>query len=56
MSILEKRRAKVERLTALAIQDRLPHKYVQGRFIMDEIDRRIAKAKNNYIHYLKQLR
>jgi hypothetical protein len=40
MTILEKRRSKVERLTQQALKDRMPHKYMQGRFILNEIEKR----------------
>ena len=53
---LTKRKQKVERLTNQALQDRQPHKYIQGRFILAEIEKRESTQKNIYINYLNSLR
>jgi len=38
--ILENRRARVRRLMALALADKNPVKYIQGSFIISEIEKR----------------
>ena len=53
---LTKRKQKVERLTNQALQDRQPHKYIQGRFLLAEIERREAWQKNQYVNYLNSIR
>ena len=55
-TILEKRRAKVERLTSQALKDAQPHKYIQGRFLLAEIDRRVHQAENYRTLFIHQLR
>lgn len=55
-TILEKRRAKVERLTAQALKDAQPHKYIQGRFILSEIDRRQTQNENYRALFINQIR
>ena len=56
MNYLSKRRERVERLCRLALADRKPHKYIQGRFILAEIDRRVVQAENYRNVFLHQLR
>lgn len=53
---LSKRKQKVERLTNQALQDRQPHKYIQGRFILAEIEKRESWQKNQYVNYLNSIR
>jgi hypothetical protein len=55
-TILEKRRERVERLTAQALKDAQPHKYIQGRFILSEIDRRQQANENYRTIFINQLR
>ena len=55
-TILEKRRARVERLTAQALKDSQPHKYIQGRFILAEIDRRTHQLENYRTLFINQIR
>lgn len=55
-TILEKRRAKVERLTAQALKDAQPHKYIQGRFLLSEIDRRQTQHENYRTLFINQIR
>lgn len=55
-TILEKRRARVERLTAQALKDAQVHKYLQGRFLLSEIDRRVQQAENYRTLFINQLR
>lgn len=38
--ILENRRVRVRKLMALALKDKNPVKYIQGSFIISEIERR----------------
>lgn len=38
--ILENRRVKVRKLMALALKDKNPVKYIQGSYIISEIERR----------------
>lgn len=56
MTNLEKRRSKVERLTRQALQDKQVHKYIQGRFILDEINKRISIMQRNFIDHLNAIR
>ena len=56
MSQLYNRREKVSRLTNLALQDRNPVKYFQGRHILSEIDKRINKAENFRTLFINQLK
>jgi len=56
MSILEKRKERVQRLTNQALQDRLPHKYIQGRFILSEIDKRMAGNEAYRTIFIQKLR
>lgn len=39
-AILENRRARVRKLMELALKDKNPVKYIQGSFIISEIERR----------------
>lgn len=55
-TILEKRRAKVERLTKQALADSNPMKYIQGRFILSEIDRRQQQNENYRTLFINQTR
>lgn len=55
-TILERRRARVERLTAQALRDAQPHKYIQGRFILSEIDRRQHQLENYRTLFINQIR
>jgi hypothetical protein len=41
------RRERVQKLISQALQDRQPHKYIQGRFILSEIEKR-EQAQTNY--------
>lgn len=57
MSILERRKERVARLIQIALKDKLPHKYIQGQFLLGEIEKRIrsnAEVKNNGIIYFQQ--
>lgn len=54
--ILNKRKEKVQRLTQQALIDRQPHKYIQGRFILAEIEKREATQKNQFVNYLNSIR
>lgn len=56
MTNLEKRRSRVERLTRQALIDRQPHKYMQGRFILDEINRRMNAMQRNFVEHLNAIR
>jgi len=54
---LENRRTKVLRLMSLAVSDRNPTKYIQGSFILGEIDSRINEVnqfRNVFINQLRQ--
>ncbi len=54
---LENRRSKVLRLMALAVSDRNPTKYIQGSFILGEIEARINECnsfRNVFINQLRQ--
>mgnify|MGYP003511072856 FL=1 len=54
---LENRRSKVLRLMALAVSDRNPTKYIQGSFILHEINDRINECnsfRNVFINQLRQ--
>ena len=54
---LENRRTKVLRLMALAVSDRNPTKYIQGSFILHEINDRINECnsfRNVFINQLRQ--
>ena len=56
-SRLENRRTKVLRLMALAVSDRNPTKYIQGSFILGEIEARINECnsfRNVFINQLRQ--
>lgn len=55
-TILEKRRAKVERLTKQALEMKQPHKYIQGRFLLSEIDRRQTQHENYRALFINQIR
>jgi len=52
MSDLSKRRMKVEALTRQALIDRQPHKYMQGRFILEMIDQRERENLLQRIKYI----
>lgn len=56
MSYLQKRQEKVERLTLQALKDKQPHKYIQGRFILDEIHKRMNEMGNYRTTFLTSLR
>lgn len=54
---LENRRSKVLKLMALAVSDRNPVKYIQGSFILNEINDRINthnSYRNVFINQLRQ--
>ncbi len=54
---LENRRTKVLRLMSLAVIDKNPHKYIQGSFILHEINDRINthnSYRNVFINQLRQ--
>ena len=53
---LENRRTKVLRLMALAVSDRNPTKYIQGSFILGEIDSRINETNQFRNVFINQLR
>ena len=56
-SRLENRRTKVLKLMALAVSDRNPTKYIQGSFILHEINDRINECnsfRNVFINQLRQ--
>jgi arginine exporter protein ArgO len=56
-SRLENRRTKVLKLMALAVSDRNPTKYIQGSFILGEIEARINECnsfRNVFINQLRQ--
>jgi hypothetical protein len=56
-SRLENRRTKVLKLMALAVSDRNPVKYIQGSFILGEIEARINECnsfRNVFINQLRQ--
>ena len=56
-SRLENRRTKVLKLMSLAVMDRQPHKYIQGSFILGEIEARINECnsfRNVFINQLRQ--
>lgn len=55
-SRLENRRTKVLRLMALAVGDRNPTKYIQGSFILNEINDRINRNNNYRNIFINQLR
>lgn len=55
-SRLENRRTKVLRLMALAVSDRNPTKYIQGSFILNEINDRINRNNNYRNVFINQLR
>lgn len=46
-AILENRRVKVRKLMALALKDKNPVKYIQGSFIISEIERR-EQSQNQF--------
>lgn len=53
---LENRRTKVLRLMALAVSDRNPTKYIQGSFILNEINDRINRNNNYRNIFINQVR
>jgi len=53
---LENRRTKVLRLMALAVSDRNPTKYIQGSFILGEIEARINECNSYRNVFINQLR
>ena len=53
---LENRRTKVLRLMSLAVIDKNPHKYIQGSFILCEIDSRINETNQFRNVFINQLR
>lgn len=55
-SRLENRRTKVLRLMALAVSDRNPMKYIQGSFILSQIDSRLTEQSNTRQLFIHQLR
>jgi len=55
-SRLENRRTKVLRLMALAVSDRNPTKYIQGSFILNEINDRINRNNNYRNIFINQVR
>ena len=55
-SRLENRRTKVLRLMALAVSDRNPTKYIQGSFILGEIEARINECNSYRNVFINQLR
>ena len=55
-SRLENRRTKVLRLMALAVSDRNPTKYIQGSFILNEINDRINRNNNYRNLFINQVR
>lgn len=56
MTHLIKRRTKVERLTNQALKDAQPHKYIQGMFLIKEINHRLNNTELQRINYLNSLR
>ena len=55
--ILENRRVKVRKLMALALKDKNPVKYIQGSFIISEIERREqsqSQFRNLFINQNRQ--
>ncbi len=55
-SRLENRRTQVLRLMALAVSDRNPTKYIQGSFILNEINDRINRNNNYRNIFINQVR
>ena len=55
-SRLENRRTKVLLLMALAVSDRNPTKYIQGSFILNEINDRINRNNNYRNIFINQVR
>jgi len=55
-SRLGNRRTKVLRLMALAVSDRNPTKYIQGSFILNEINDRINRNNNYRNIFINQVR
>lgn len=55
-SRLENRRTKVLRLMDLAVSDRNPMKYIQGSFILNEINDRINRNNNYRNVFINQVR
>lgn len=53
---LENRRTKVLRLMSLAVSDRNPTKYIQGSFILGEIEARINECNSYRNVFINQLR
>jgi len=53
---LENRRTKVLKLMSLAVMDRQPHKYIQGSFILGEIEARINECNSYRNVFINQLR
>jgi hypothetical protein len=53
---LENRREKVTQLTNQAIEDKQAHKYFQGLYLLQEIDKRITEQFNQRTFYLTSLK
>jgi len=53
---LENRRERVTVLTNQAIQDKQTHKYFQGLYLLQEIDKRITEQFNKRTFYLTSLK
>jgi len=53
---LENRRSRVLRLMQLALSDRNPMKYLQGRCILSQIDSRLNEQSNTRQLFIHQLR
>lgn len=50
------RKQRVERLMNQALADRQPHKYIQARFILKDIEERINKAERYRNLFITQIR
>ena len=55
-TILEKRKQRVQKLTQLALSDRNPLKYIQGRHILFLIENRIQSVEMERINFLNNLK
>lgn len=53
---LESRRERVTQLTNQAIEDKQAHKYFQGLYLLQEIDKRITEQFNQRTFYLTSLK
>ncbi len=52
MSQLQSRRDRVQRLTNQALKDKMPHKYIQGVYILNQIAQRELTLFNHRINKL----